>query len=69
MFVGITMLAHVYHVVPIETETVVSQIARGTFGGRGAPYYGVQLATMLILVLAANTAYCGFPSARLDCVA
>ena len=61
MFVGITMLAHVYRVIPSETETVVSQIARGTFGGRNALYYGVQLATMLILVLAANTAYSDFP--------
>jgi amino acid transporter len=61
MFVGITVLAHAYRVVPSETETVISQIARGTFGGRGLPYYGVQLATMLILVLAANTAYSDFP--------
>jgi hypothetical protein len=48
-------------VVPSETETVVSQIARGTFGGRGVLYFCVQLATMLILVLAANTAYADFP--------
>jgi len=61
MFVGITLLAQAYHVVPSETETVVSQIARGTFGGRGLLYFGVQLATMLILVLAANTAYADFP--------
>ena len=61
MFVGITMLAHVYHIMPSETETVVSQIARGTFGGRGALYLCVQAATMLILVLAANTAYSDFP--------
>ena len=61
MFVGITLLAQAYHVVPSETETVVSQIARGTFGGRGALYFCVQLATMLILVLAANTAYSDFP--------
>jgi amino acid transporter len=61
MFVGITILAHAYRVVPSETETVVSQIARGTFGGRGILYFGVQLATMLILVLAANTAYSDFP--------
>jgi amino acid transporter len=61
MFVGITVLAHAYRVVPSETETVVSQIARGTFGGRGTLYFGVQLATMLILVLAANTAYSDFP--------
>ncbi len=61
MFVGITMLAHAYSVIPSESETVVSQIARGTFGGRGFPYYCVQIATMLILVLAANTAYADFP--------
>ncbi len=61
MFVGITMLAHAYGVVPSETETVVSQLARGSFGGRGVLYFGVQLATMLILVLAANTAYSDFP--------
>jgi hypothetical protein len=61
MFVGITMLAHAYRVVPSQTETVVSQIARGTFGCRGLLYFCVQMATMLILVLAANTAYSDFP--------
>ena len=61
MFVGITLLANAYHVIPSETETVVSQIARGTFGGRGGLYLSVQAATMLILVLAANTAYSDFP--------
>ncbi len=61
MFIGITLLAHAYHVSPSERETVVSQIARGVFGGRGVPYYLVQSATMLILVLAANTAYADFP--------
>ena len=61
MFLGITLLAQSYKVVPSETETVVSQLARGIFGGRGTPYYLVQLATMLILILAANTAYADFP--------
>jgi amino acid transporter len=61
MFIGITLLAQVYHVVPSETETVISQLARGVFGGRGLPYYLVQAATMAILVLAANTAYADFP--------
>ena len=61
MFVGITLLADAYHVAPSEQETVVSQVARGVFGGRGLPYYLVQAATMLILVLAANTAYADFP--------
>jgi len=61
MFMGITMLAHAYQIIPNDAETVVSQIARATFGGRGWPYYAVQAATMLILVLAANTAYADFP--------
>jgi amino acid transporter len=61
MFLGVSVLAHLYHIVPNETETVVSQIARGVFGGRGVPYYLIQAATMLILVLAANTAYADFP--------
>jgi amino acid transporter len=61
MFTGITLLGHAYQIVPSDQETVVSQIARGVFGGRGLPYYLVQAATMLILVLAANTAYADFP--------
>ena len=61
MFVGITLLAHAYHIVPNDQETVVSQLARGVFGDRGVAYYAVQAATMLILVLAANTAYADFP--------
>jgi amino acid transporter len=61
MFVGITVLSHAYQVVPSEQETVVSQLARGVFGSRGVAYYAVQAGTMLILVLAANTAYADFP--------
>ena len=61
MFVGITLLSQIYRIIPSEQETVVSQLARGVFEGRGLPYYLVQAATMLILVLAANTAYADFP--------
>jgi amino acid transporter len=61
MFVGITMLSEAFHILPSEQETVVSQLARGVFGARGLPYYAVQAGTMLILVLAANTAYADFP--------
>src|SRR2546430_4674945 len=61
MFLGITLLSQTYHILPSERETVVSQLARGVFGSRGALYYSVQAATMLILVLAANTAYADFP--------
>jgi amino acid transporter len=61
LFMGTTLLAHAYQIVPTHDETVVSQLARSVFGGRGLPYYVVQAATTLILVLAANTAYQGFP--------
>ncbi len=60
LFMGITFLARHYHVVPQETETVVSQLARRIFGG-GLLYYEVQTVTMLILVLAANTSFADFP--------
>jgi amino acid transporter len=66
MFMGVTLLAGAYRVVPLVEsapgyETVVSQLARGVFGGRGLLYYAVQAATTLILVLAANTAFADFP--------
>lgn len=61
MFVGISYLAFALHVTPTETETVISQIARAIFGGGTPLYYGMQAATMLILVLAANTAFADFP--------
>jgi amino acid transporter len=61
LFLGTTLLAHAYHVLPSEQETVVSQLARAVFGGRGTWYYAIQAGTMLILVLAANTAYADFP--------
>ncbi len=60
LFVGLTVLASVLHVLPSETETVVSQIARRVFGS-GLIYYLIQAATALILVLAANTSFADFP--------
>jgi amino acid transporter len=61
LFAGVSLLAHLYGVLPQEThETVVSQIARLTFG-TGAAYYVIQVATMAILILAANTAFADFP--------
>src|SRR5204862_1655991 len=60
MFVGITVLAHGYAVVPTTAESGVSQLGRAIFG-RGTTYYLLQAATTMILVLAANTAYADFP--------
>ena len=64
MFVGITMLAHVYRVVPNSAESGISQLGRAIFGGPNILYYLLQAGTTLILVLAANTAYADFPGWR-----
>lgn len=62
MFLGITWLADRLTAVPNEVshETIVSQLARTVFGV-GPVYTIIQVATALILVLAANTAYADFP--------
>ena len=70
MFFGLSFLAtHVGALPPVATladasgtlgETVVSQIGRAVFG-RGALYVGLQVVTCIILILAANTAFAGFP--------
>lgn len=60
-FMGVTLLAHAYNVVPATDETVISQLNRAIFGGRGTAYFVIQAATTLILVLAANTAFADFP--------
>ena len=61
MFVGITVLAHAYKVVPNPAESGMSQLGRAIFGGPNILYYLLQAGTTLILVLAANTAYADFP--------
>jgi len=60
LFLGVTELARFYHVLPNDKETVVSQIATHVFG-RNFFYYLIQVATALILFLAANTSFSGFP--------
>jgi amino acid transporter len=60
MFLGITFLANQVGATPSHTETVLSQIGRALFGG-GSLYVAVQMATALILLLAANTAFSDFP--------
>jgi amino acid transporter len=60
LFMGISWMASHYSILPKVDETVVSQLARLTFG-TGAVYYAVQIGTMALLVLAANSAFAGFP--------
>lgn len=77
MFVGITALAMVAHVHIAEStcdlvgfpgncttepqQTVIAQLASAVFGAGSVMFYVVQASTALVLVLAANTAYNGFP--------
>ena len=62
MFLGISWLAHVTHVVVSQTSssTAVAQVAQAVFG-RGPMFFTVQVMTAASLVLAANTAYQDFP--------
>ena len=76
MFIGITILANVTHVRPIdadaahhlsqvlghevEEKSVLAQIGETVFGG-GIGFIFLQITTALVLILAANTAYQDFP--------
>jgi amino acid transporter len=73
MFIGITILAMLYHVHIAESPeqlglpanysmpTALAQIAKASFGNATFLFYYVQAVTAAILILAANTAYNGFP--------
>jgi amino acid transporter len=66
LFLGLSIFAMHMHVSVDESEkvTVIAQIAKGVFGSHGfghALFAMVQIATLLILVLAANTSYADFP--------
>ncbi|WP_322792388.1 APC family permease [Bellilinea sp.] len=67
LMLGISFLAGHIRAVPSEIETVISQLARTAFDGRGVFYSGVILATTVILIMAANTAFADFP--RLSAIA
>lgn len=61
LFLGISFLANQVGAVPSEIETVISQIGRTIFNGQDILYYAVIFGTTIILILAGNTAYAGFP--------
>jgi amino acid transporter len=60
MFLGLSLLITGGGIIPSEDETVISLLAHAVFGD-GPLYYLVQASAVLILVLAANTAYADFP--------
>lgn len=59
-FIGISFLTSHLGILPKENETVLSQVAKAVFS-EGPFYYTVQFSTSLILILAANTGFTGFP--------
>ncbi len=60
MFLGVSFLATRAHATVSAQRSVVAQIAHAVFHG-GPGFYLVQVFTTLILVLAANTSFQGFP--------
>ena len=62
LFLGVSYLVTQVGILPDRTEqqSVISQLARVIVGG-GAYYFALQIATALILVLAANTSFADFP--------
>ncbi|HEX2774601.1 MAG TPA: APC family permease [Micromonosporaceae bacterium] len=59
-FAGVVLMFHLNGIVPRPEETMLSQLARQTLSS--GPLYGfVQIATTVILLLAANTAFNDFP--------
>ncbi|WP_081845023.1 APC family permease [Mycolicibacterium aromaticivorans] len=77
MFAGVTVLALIAKTRVVENtcdlvgfhgdcttepqRTVIAQLAAAVFGNNSVMFFYIQAATALILVLAANTAYNGFP--------
>ena len=60
MFVGVVLVAHFDGAAPGGDQTVLSQIAHRSVGS-GVAYGFVQVATTLVLLVAANSAFNGFP--------
>ena len=66
MFLGISILAALTHAVPtiLGTPTILSEIGRFVYGTSALGhtlFYSLQATTALILILAANTSFTGFP--------
>lgn len=61
VFFGVSALVNIYHIIPNDQETVVSILAATIYGKSSIMYYVVQIMTVVILSLAANTAFAGLP--------
>jgi amino acid transporter len=61
LFLSTTVMAQQIHAMPSHTETVISQIARTIHGADNILYLLTLAGTALILLMAANTSFNGFP--------
>ncbi|AXA34336.1 APC family permease [Francisella adeliensis] len=61
MFAGVTFIATQTKIFPDFTESILSQLGHQVLGD-GAAYYFLQASTCLILLMAANTCFTGFPT-------
>lgn len=61
LLLGITYLSQVLHLEPSAQQTILSQLGRAVYGNGTIFYYLLQIMTMAILFLAANTSYADFP--------
>ncbi len=61
MFLAVSGLAYLYGVAPMADRTVLAQVGLRVFGGGSPLFWALQITTLLILTLAANTAFAGFP--------
>jgi len=60
LFLGSIFLTQHFAVIAGPNETILSALARRVLGG-GPLYFVVQAATLLVLAVAANTSFAGFP--------
>lgn len=61
IFLGISALASLYHIIPNANVTVIAMIAEAVFGNGTLLFYLVQVTTAVILTMAANTAFADLP--------
>ena len=59
-FISVAVLTNLYHIVPQEGVTAIASLASAIFGN-GVFFYLFQIATVIILSLATNTAFAGMP--------
>lgn len=61
MFFSVSALGYAYGVAPNPNITVMAQIGTRVFGENSALLWALQISTLLILALAANTSFADFP--------